>query len=140
MGIDISSFPPHVRAQIDAKTRKPGSAIHAIHKAKGLKPTGEKNKTEQWFENEVLKPQLHDGRIFWYAFEVFKVRIAKATYYTPDFLVLPDNQELTVYEVKGHWRDDARVKFKAAAEIIPVMHWIACIRKKSGYWEYEKLI
>lgn len=138
MGIDISSFPPHIRAQIDAQTRKPSIPLTGI-RAKGLTPTGEKNKTEQWFEDEVLKPQLLDGRILWYAFESFKVRIAKATYYTPDFLVLPASLELTVYEVKGHWRDDARVKFKAAAEIIPVMHWIACIRKRAGYWEYEKL-
>lgn len=138
MGIDINSLPAHVRAQIEAsslKSQQPASGM----KARGLTPTGTKNKTEQYFEDEVLKPQKYDGRILWYGFELFKLRIAKATYYTPDFMVLSSDLTITMYEVKGHWRDDARVKFKAAAEVLPIFHWVACIRKREGFWEYERI-
>lgn len=36
--------------------------------------------------------------------------------YTPDFWTVNTDGTLTAWEVKGFWRDDARVKLKVAAD------------------------
>lgn len=71
---------------------------------------------------------------FW--FEEFKLRLADRTWYTPDFLVQYADGTLEFVEVKGHWRDDARVKWKTAAEKYPLFKWTAA-QKKRGSWETE---
>src|SRR4029077_19801939 len=74
-----------------------------------LEPLDRMNRTERRYSQhlEILRAA---GEVRWWAFEAIKLRLARRTWYTPDFLVeLPDG-ELTVHEVKGHWEDDARVK------------------------------
>jgi hypothetical protein len=52
--------------------------------------------------------------------------------YTPDFIVL-NAGIITADEVKGFWRDDAKVKIKVAARMYP---WIAfrVIQKNKAEW------
>lgn len=96
---------------------------------------GSMNKTEQAYALH-LKQLLMAGEIEHYAFEPIKLRLAKATFYTPDFLVIREGM-LELHEVKGFWEDDARVKIKVAAE----QHWMyrfVAIKKAGAGWQTEE--
>jgi hypothetical protein len=76
-------------------------------------------------------------------FEGIKLRLARNTWYTPDFLLVrrvgQDKVAVEVHEVKGGWaRDDARVKWKAVAE--QHCRWATFVWAKEvrpGHWEVE---
>lgn len=95
------------------------------------------NKTEhEW-------AALLDMRELVYVHEGFKFRLADKTYYTPDFIVFRPRDDGTflieVHEVKGHWEEDARVKWKAVAEQWPQFRFIAVgkytAKQGGGWWE-----
>ena len=75
------------------------------------------------------------GVIQWFSFDAIKLRLADATFYTPDFLVMAADGTLEVREVKGFWEDDARVKIKVAADKFP-FRFVAVTRVR-GEWKYE---
>ena len=99
---------------------------------------GTMNKTEAAYAAhlELLK---QSGKVAWYAFEAAKLRLAKNTTYTPDFLVMLEDGTLQAHEVKGHWEDDARVKIKVASEFFPFEFIAIKPRSKAmgGGWEIE---
>jgi hypothetical protein len=107
--------------------------------ALGRLKAGTMNKTEARYEEEVLKPALHAGEIAWYRFEGFKLRLADKTFYTPDFAVMLASGEIECHEVKGFWRDDARVKIKIAADQYPFRFIAVSVRpqKVGGGWARE---
>ncbi|MEN6532311.1 MAG: hypothetical protein ABFD89_01525 [Bryobacteraceae bacterium] len=76
------------------------------------------------------------GEISDYKFEAVKLRLARTTFYTPDFLVEWASGKVELHEVKGFWRDDARVKIKVAAEMYGMWKFVA-VKKIKGGWEYE---
>ena len=104
--------------------------------ALGRLPTGTMNKTEARYML-FLEDEVRAGRVIWFAFEPIKFRLAKATFYTPDFLVMMADRSLEVHEVKGFWMDDARVKIKVAADRFPVFVFRAIKAGKGGAWEEE---
>lgn len=77
------------------------------------------NKTESRYALH-LEQQLRAGDLLWFRFEGLKFRLAKKTFYTPDFAVMRSTRELECHEVKGFWEDDARVKIKVVAELYPL--------------------
>jgi len=79
---------------------------------------GEMNGLEARMAEELRLKQLA-GEVEWFAFESLTLRLADRTRYTPDFLVMLPCGQLELWEVKGHWEDDARVKIKVAAELYP---------------------
>jgi hypothetical protein len=95
---------------------------------------GRMNKTEAAYAGELEIRRLA-GEIAWYRFEAIKLRLAAKTFYTPDFLVVLADGEVQFHEVKGFWRDDARVKIKVAAEQFPFV--FIAIHKTKGGWETE---
>jgi len=108
--------------------------------ALGRKPKsdspGRMNKTEaEWCAG--LEARKRIGEILYYAFEPIKLRLADLTWYAPDFLVVLANGEMELHEVKGAFvMDDARVKFKVAAEHFPArLVWAQKI--KGGAWKVE---
>jgi hypothetical protein len=115
--------------------------------AKNPKPR--MNLTEAEYAQQLALDE-RAGLIQWWAFEPFKLRLADATYYTPDFAVLvwldPDpgsgniSTALEFREVKGFWRDDARVKIKVAAEMFPFKFVAITKRSKitGGGWDVEE--
>ena len=108
--------------------------------ALGRLKTGQKNKTEQAYELEVLKPAMQNGSISWYRFEGVKLRLADNTFYTPDYCVMRSDGTMEMHEVKGFWQDDARVKIKVAADMYP-LKFIAVKRqakKNGGGWSIEE--
>lgn len=78
---------------------------------------GVMNKTEErYFKNYIL-PEMEKGEIIDARYEEFTLKLAPSTTYTPDFWVQFKDGSAMFIEVKGGFtRDDARVKFKVAAE------------------------
>lgn len=99
-------------------------------------PPAEGNKTEVAF-GLWLASSLQRGETLWYAYEPWKLRLAKRAWYTPDFISLTNLGILVVWEVKGFWRDDARVKIKVAAETYKFLKFVAVTRGKER-WEFEE--
>jgi ribonuclease BN (tRNA processing enzyme) len=54
-----------------------------------------------------------------------------------DFMVINVDDVVEFHEVKGFWRDDARVKIKAAADKFP-FRFIAA-QEVGGKWKYEEI-
>jgi len=59
------------------------------------------------------------GEIVAWKFEAMKLKLARATFYNPDFLVVTPEYRIELHETKGHMEDDAAVKTKVAAEMFP---------------------
>lgn len=102
--------------------------------ALGRMKTGRMNKTEAEYE-KCLAMWKGAGIILWYRFEGVKFRLADNTFYTPDFAVLRPDGQLEMHEVKGFWRDDARVKIKVAAEQYPIK--FLAVKKGRHGWKSE---
>jgi hypothetical protein len=83
-----------------------------------------------------LEHMKHAKAVLWYEFDALKLRLAPATFYTPDFLVMLADETLEIHEVKGFWEDDARVKIKVASDKFP-FKFIA-ITKQKGQWVREE--
>ena len=86
--------------------------------ALGRMPGRKMNKTEAAYAR-LLETKKYIGEILWFAFEPINIRLADNTFYKVDWLVLLSDMTLQAHETKGHWTDDALVKFKVAANILP---------------------
>ena len=103
--------------------------------AKGRLPAGQMNNGERAYAAH-LENRKQAGEILWWAFEPFNIRLAPNTYYRVDFCVMLANGQIECHEYKGgYWTDDARVKIKVAALLLP-FQFIA-IQKIKGVYVYE---
>lgn len=123
------------------RTRVPNKAASGRF-ALGRLKTGERNKTEQAYENFLTALQ-HAGSVLWFKFEGIKLRLADNTFYTPDFAVMLASGQMEMHEVKGTraiFADDAKVKVKVAAETYPFPFVVAFPVSKSrgGGWEFDR--
>jgi hypothetical protein len=92
-----------------------------VSKAKGrpgYTPFGVMNKTERRYA-EVLQNRLFAREIEWWRYEFMTFVLAHDTRYTPDFAVMMKGGVIEFHEVKGFWRDDAKVKIKLAKALSP---------------------
>ena len=97
------------------------------------------NKWESDYERDVLWPRFLAKEIIGYHFEGVKLRLADNTFYTPDYFVI-FHDHFECHEVKGFWRDDARVKIKVAAEKYNFFKFVAVTRKsKKAPWTTEEI-
>ena len=88
------------------------------------------------FELEALQ---REGAIQRWAYESIKVRLAKRTWYTPDFAIWFPDGHLRIVEIKGGFvRDDAAAKFKIARETYPEWEWVCLQRVGQGWREILK--
>jgi hypothetical protein len=97
------------------------------------------------------------GKIQEWRYEPIRLRLAKLTTYTPDFLLLGDTGDLwsqsftdvgsfsthmVFVEVKGSWKAKgaavSRNKLKIAAEMYPWFHFTAATYR-NGTWEHEAI-
>ena len=99
--------------------------------AKARRVVGRMNGTEAEYERLFLGKLTH-------GFEEITLRLGDDCRYTPDFWVIAEDGVLEFHECKGHWRDDARVKIRCAAEKYPMFRFRA-FRKlpKGGGWQRE---
>jgi hypothetical protein len=101
------------------------STVLRYGKVKARRPTpGAMNRTEERYAGHLEKLK-RIGDIVDYGFETYKLRLADNTFYTPDFHVIESDLTLSFREVKGFWRDDARVKIKVAASRFPQHKFVA---------------
>lgn len=136
-----------------ALATSPAVALADVHTARPRSVRGHMNKTETRVA-EYLDAQKRRGAVLAYYFDALSLRLADATYYRPDFLVLLNAMpgaigevgsfplRIIILEAKGHWEDDARVKFKVAARQYPHFTFIAARRLKQGErprWQLQGL-
>lgn len=95
---------------------------------------GQMNKLEIAYQAYLLGLQ-YAGQVLWFEYEAVKFKLGKATFYTPDFMVLMADLSLEVHEVKGRWEDWGRIKIKCAAEKYP-LRFIG-IQRVKGQWAQE---
>ncbi len=107
----------------------PAKPTHTMPKTNGM------NKLEARYAREVLDIWQMAREIISWKYEAIKLRLAKRTYYTPDFLVI-SLTGIEIHETKGHWEDDSRVKIKVAAEMFPEFKFVA-VQLRKGIWIYE---
>jgi len=115
--------------KVDPKNSK----IANVNDQKVDKKGPKMNKTEARYESYVLRPGVFQGEIVAYWFEGVKFRLARKTFYTPDFFVqYPDHFECV--EIKGGFvREDSILKFKVAREMWPCYKWVM-MQYKGGEW------
>jgi hypothetical protein len=101
------------------------------YRALGRLPAGAMNKTETSYAAH-LEWRKQRGDILWFKFEGVKLRLADSTFYTCDFMVLRNDGQTEMHEVKGYMTDDAAVKIKVAASIYPFQFYI--VRKSKVGW------
>jgi hypothetical protein len=102
---------------------------------KPITRTSGMNRTEAAYAMQ-LEALKQAGEVRDYLYEAVTLKLANDTRYTPDFFVVyPDRFEC--HEVKGFWRDDARVKIKVAAQRFPWMRFLA-IQWVNKEWKIEE--
>lgn len=102
------------------------------------KKTRGMNGTESEFAAK-LEVDRRAGAILYWAFEPVHFRLAQGASFKPDFMVVDrigSGFLIEFLEVKGFWRESARVRIKVAAEVHP-FRFYAVRKKKGGGWEYE---
>jgi hypothetical protein len=100
---------------------------------------GRMNKLEARFEAEEIIPRVRIGEILWYGFEAIKIRLADGAWYTPDFVIQDSYGLISLIEVKGFWREAARVRVKVAADKVPWFIRAVTRDRKTGEWIYETI-
>lgn len=103
--------------------------------------SGQMNKLESLYAQELEARRLVGDILAWH-FEAVKLKLAPATFYTPDFMVILPNATVQLHEVKGHWEDDARVKIKVAARLFAGISFYGIRREKgrNAGWAHERFL
>ena len=124
---DLNIIPARVPARpmaIQAASRPAGD---------GRLPEDRLNKTERAFL-AYLKTQ--DYRTI--HVQEITLKLGWDTRYTPDFATIDAENRVTLWEVKGFMRDDARVKLFAAAS--KYRQWrFMLVRREAGQWRIEQV-
>ena len=98
------------------------------------------NKTEAVYALELETRRLAREIKAW-RFEGTKLRLANGAWYKPDFTVVGIGGEIEMHEIKGFWREAARLRIKVAAEQHPWFRFIALRRRRKrdgGGWAIEE--
>lgn len=82
------------------------------------------------------------GRRWW--FEAMTLRLADDCRYTVDFVVIAEDDTLEMIDVKAWWKkarkvgwtEDARIKWRTAAEMFPLFAFVA-VWQQDGEWKEE---
>lgn len=134
------SLAEYIAAKDDKAPIAPPVSKTSIAKSGGrpLHEPGKMNGLEKKYAQH-LEMRKMTGEILDWKFEAIKLKLAPATFYNPDFLLLMPDGRIELWEVKGFWEDDARVKIKVAAEMFSGMFSFraAMWNKKNKDWKVE---
>lgn len=129
----VKRLNPEVYGFADLPKPKPLSALDLTVACPIAASTDEAklNKTEQAYLNYIRCLGFA-----WIGVQNLTLKLADDTRYTPDFVTVDVNGHLDCREVKGFFRDDAKVKIKVAARMFP---WITfqVVRKTDKGWEHQ---
>jgi hypothetical protein len=89
------------------------------------------NKTERAYL-ALLRRQGHQ----WVGVQNVTLKLGDDCRYTPDFTVINAEGKLLALEVKGFFRDDAKVKVKVAARLYPFIKFYV-VRKEKDRFAHE---
>lgn len=111
-------------------TEQPRRSDHAL----GRLEAGRMNRTESAYAEHLELLRRDDNcAVISFRFEAIKLRLAKRTFYEPDFMVVMADGSIEIHEVKGGpIEDDAAVKLKVAAALFPCFKFIIVRRYRSG--------
>ena len=129
-----------VRLEASGKTdvagQPSGQSLSSRRTARPLLSTDEAklNKTERAFLQFLRVARSG----CWIGVQNITLKLADDTRYTPDLSCVGTQGNLHFWEVKGFWRDDARVKIKVAARMFPWARFTAVQRIK-GEWKFEEI-
>lgn len=152
--LKLEDLSPAQRAQVEAQTagrpfdpvRAPGCAPAAPAPGPKRAPARPKlegpSKPERDYSAH-LDTLRQAGEIAAWLYKPLKLHIAPRTTYEPDFAVLRLDQRIELVEVKAartgkgaiggaHWEEDARVKFKAAAELCGALFVFVAVHHEDG--------
>jgi hypothetical protein len=117
--------------------RAAGVAIRGMKPAAARTPTRRTmNGTEAAYAAHLGMRQLA-GEIVGWKFEAVKLRLADGAWFTPDFLILFSDGRIEFAEIKGHWREAAKVRLRVARELFAPIP-IRVIRKgEGGFYEEQ---
>lgn len=94
------------------------------------------NKTERAYY-DLLEAGRKFGRYDWVGVQSITLKLGDDCRYTPDLWTLA-NGILDAHEVKGFWRDDAKVKIKTAARMYPFIRFYV-VSRQGGQWKSEEV-
>ena len=114
---------------------KPTAAQPIDTKRQQSHTPGVMNKWERAYADDLDLRKWQEVKAWW--FESVKFRLAEGCWYCPDFLVQFCDGRFEIHEVKGHWRDDARVKAKVIAESFPFPLYIVKRGAGGTGWSVE---
>lgn len=83
-----------------------------------------------------LEAMKRAGQIADWWFERWTFKLADDCRFIPDFVIQDCDGSLRVEEVKGFWRDDAKVKIRVFAAQFP-FPTRALVKRKGGGWDIE---
>lgn len=76
-----------------------------------------------------LDIMVRAGELQMWEYEAIGFRLGDDCFYYPDFLLVTSTGGIQLHECKGYIRDDARVKFRAAAQRWPFFRWVIVTSK-----------
>ena len=138
----LDDLPPAMRAQALAQVAKqplpePVAQSDEIKTSFEIAPMSvedDLNKTEAAYLDEL---QSNDQYVAVHT-QGITLLLGANCRYTPDFFTIDKEGKAVFHEVKGFWRDDARVKIKVAARMYRWAKFIAVQKQKSD-WVYEEI-
>jgi len=140
LGIKPNLAPPRPEKKPSASVGHIDTMAQRDEMARVLRPrhvAGEMNGIEKAYAAH-LESRRVCGEIIGWKFEAIKLKLARATFYNPDFLVIALEYRLELHETKGFWEDDAILKFKLASEMYPEFRIIAVRRlRKPTRWSFK---
>lgn len=88
---------------------------------------------------ETLKLRKMAGEIYDWAYEPVRLRIGDGAFYRPDFQVINLNGVIEYHEVKGFWREAAKVRIRAAKALHPYSFFVVTKGKGVMTWKIEEI-
>ncbi len=151
----VDNLPPAARREVlrqIAEQDRRESTIHALKD--GLKAAKKKPRIQAppqshggiilSFKSDLerdyhghLKACLLGGEILGFAFEAVRLKLADGCTYTPDFLIITIDGLPMLHEVKGYWREDAKIKYKVAADMYADRFEFRVVTREGGTWRLE---
>ncbi len=135
MRMSVKDLPAGVHKLIAA------DAARKRFQALGRLPKDRMNGTEKEYSLR-LEAMRQRGEVLGWLFHPIRVRLADATYYEVDFLVLHADMRIAIHEVKGgHTTDKGQIKIKLCAEVLPWFVFYKAVKqpeKLGGGWKLEE--
>ena len=124
----------NLKEYIQKKLEKLSRFYSRIYRCEVILDEEKLNKTESAYLDELrCDPQYVAIHV-----QSLTLKLGDDCRYTPDFVTIDKEGKCKCHETKGFWRDDARVKIKAAARMYRWMEFVA-VTKQKGDWQYEQI-